>query len=766
MSRIEALARPDKWYLGGLDGVLWAPPFPRWLHRPGFWDPVHLLQYEAGPCFSVALLDARGAEIPLSGGRAWDPADGAEPGAAAGVDSTGPAGLRWRPGTLVAGWQTAGGALAIETRQVLAGGILESAWALPPDTASGFVVAFTAQPAASVSGGVSGGVSGVRCFSGGARWVRRLADRAGQDLSVGMEIRGSRAPAWCRILPSEGRAYPGWASSPFAEGGTCDIEDTDPVPGPPARGGSGWIWIAVAFPIPAPDQGPVSLRMHLAPRLSGPSWRAADAPAARTTWESFFAGFPAFACGDPRLDRYFDYRVHGLGLNRIEGRWGNVRHPCIAEGIEYFHVPITYSAQCHMMEMRWRAGGREAWGSLLNFLDNQKEDGSLHGRLYPNHLEGTDFYHANWGDALLAVHEMHPEPAVLARCYDGLSRYARWLNRSRDPEGSGMFTVVNHFETGQEYMSRYMAVDGEADVRGWQPRLRLKGIDVTVYAHQLFRALATLAGRVGRPGDASDWRALQKRCATAITEHMWCSEARFFTDVDGRTFEPTGVKAAVGFYPMLTGCVDNLRLDAMMDNLEDPHTFGTPFPLPSSSVDDPRFSAEGVWRGKRRNCPWNGRVWPMTTSHVIEGLLRCWRGGNRRAGALAADRLVRFVHLMFTDGDSRRPNCFEHYNPYTGRACHFRGIDDYQHSWVVDLLARGVAGLHIDEEGVEVWPLPHELPRVRLGPVRARGHSVAVELDEGRMSVEVDGEQYEGPRERALRVGWKTVGERKEGRRR
>ena len=197
-----------------------------------------------------------------------------------------------------------------------------------------------------------------------------------------------------------------------------------------------------------------------------------------------------------------------------------------------------------------------------------------------------------------------------------------------------MFTVVNHFETGQEYMSRYMAVDGEADVRGWQPRLRLKGIDVTVYAHQLFRALATLAGRVGRPGDASDWRALQKRCATAITEHMWCSEARLFTDVDGRTFERTGVKAAVGFYPMLTGCVDALRLDAMMDNLEDPHTFGTPFPLPSSSVDDPRFSAEGVWRGKRRNCPWNGRVWPMTTSHVIEGLLRCWRGGNRRGGGV------------------------------------------------------------------------------------------------------------------------------------
>ena len=480
-------------------------------------------------------------------------------------------------------------------------------------------------------------------------------------------------------------------------------------------------------------------------------------------WESFFADFPTFACGDPYLDRYFDYRIFGLGLNRIEGCWGNVRHPAIAEGPAYFHVPITYSAQCHMMEMRWRAGGREAWGSLLNFLDNQKEDGSLHGRLYPHHLEGTDFYHANWGDAVLAVSAMHPDDGALRRCYEGLARYAHWLNRARDPEGSGMFTVVNHFETGQEYMSRYMAVDEAADVSGWRPRLRLKGIDVTVYAHQLFRALRTIAGRLGRAGDEADWRAMEGRCGTAITERMWSPGARLFTDVDGRSGERTGVKAAVGFYPMLTGLVAGARLEAMLDHLEDPSTFGTPFPVPSSSVDDPRFSAEGIWRGKRRNCPWNGRVWPMTTSHVIEGLLRCWQSGNERAGALAADMLPRFVRMMFTDGDPERPNCFEHYNPHTGRACHFRGIDDYQHSWVLDLLARGIAGLEAGEEGLEVRPLPHGLAHVSMGPVRTRGHAISVELGDSRVSVTVDADRYDGPRGEPLRVGWTDIGGKEAG---
>ncbi len=764
--RIDALARADKWYLGGLDGVLWAPPFPHRPDRPGFWDPVHLLHQEVGPCFSVALLNDEGGEIRLSAGASLERTGGAPPNDLASPHHTHAMARHWRPGSLTSDWRTQGNRVATETRRVLPGGILESSWTRPPEAASGHLVAFTAQPA--------GSVSEVRVSDRGVKWLRTVTDRAGRELAVEMELHGSRAAAWRRVLPSEGGAFPDWPLTPFAEGGADGDSGVDGITRAPPGDHIGWIWIAVAFPLAPTDDSELALRMQLNPRLERPVWPSADAPNPPTTWPTFFADFPSFSSGDPHLDRYFDYRIHGLGLNRIDARWGHIRHPCIAEGPEYFHVPITYSAQCHMMEMRWRTGGREAWGSLLNFLDNQKDDGSLHGRLYPTHLERTDFYHANWGDALLAVHAMHPDPEALARCYEGLSRYARWLDRSRDPKGSGMFTVVNHFETGQEYMSRYMAVDAEADTRGWQPRLRLKGIDVTVYAHQLFRALATVARELGRPGDEGEWRTLATRSGNAINDLMWSPEARLFTDVDGRTLARaeaddrrggatrppantpvrTNVKAAVGFYPMLTDLVNDARLDAMMDHLEDPRTFGTPFPLPSSSVDDPRFSAEGIWRGKRRNCPWNGRVWPMTTSHVIEGLLRCRRRGNQRAGELAADMLVRFVRMMFTDGDPGRPNCFEHYNPYTGRACHFRGIDDYQHSWVLDLLARGIAGLHIDEVGVEVWPLPHELPRVSLGPVRARGRTVAVEVDEGRVAVEVDGERYESARGEPLRVGW------------
>ena len=395
-ARIAALARNDKWFLGGLDGVVWAPPFPQWLHRPGFWDPVHLLQHEVGPGFSVALVRPDGRESPLSratcgpGGRELTP-------------------RRWRPGRLVATWSDERGVVVEERRQVLPGGILESSWHVPREL-DGYLVGFTAQPADATDG--------VEFTTAGVGWTRAVSDRRGQELALRLELAGSVSPAWRRIVPSEGRAAPEWRHSPFAEDGgsaprsaATACAGADPAPGaapdpnsdPDARR-LGWIWIAVALPLAGIDGGgPLTIRLTL--RLwraearrpaPAPSASPAGEPPEASAWESFFGGFPHFQCGDPYLDRYFDYRVYGLGLNRIEGRWGPVRHPAIAEGPEYFHVPIAYSAQCHMMEMRWRRGGREAWGSLLNFVDNQKPGGSFHGRLYPDRLEGTDFYHANW----------------------------------------------------------------------------------------------------------------------------------------------------------------------------------------------------------------------------------------------------------------------------------------------------------------------------------------------------------------------------------
>jgi hypothetical protein len=254
------------------------------------------------------------------------------------------------------------------------------------------------------------------------------------------------------------------------------------------------------------------------------------AAASRAHWEDYFARLPGFRCSDPYFERAWAYRWFGLKLNALAGGWGNYPAPTVCEGIAVFHEPITYSAQCHMRELRWARDPEWARGVLRTFLEHQKPDGSLHGRIYVDHLEGTDFYHADWGGALLALDAVHPSDAYLKEVLPGLARYGEWLLLTRDPEGRGLFDVVDQFETGQEYMSRYQAVDVDADRYGWENRLRLKGVDVTVYAYALFRALAELGPRAGLDPDI--WAERAKKTGKAILHKMWDREGEMFSDVD------------------------------------------------------------------------------------------------------------------------------------------------------------------------------------------------------------------------------------------
>lgn len=745
--RTAALVRPDKWYLSAGDGILWAPAFPVWLEAPGFWDEAHVYYHPVAPLFSVAVIAADGREIALRH-----------------------VSRSWRPDRLVCVYRAEpGGAQLVETKAALGRGRLRSAWTVedPPGTggvpgpelAGARLVAFTAQP------GESTGEA--RAVEGGVAWIRSLTDRREIEMRVGVSLVCARSSS-AAALRSEGSAVqPHWRLTPFAERWTGDgLRPEIRLEGINDRG---LVYVAVASAALEETGGSAEFDITLTPE--DPAYRLApDAGSPGGSWERFLRDYPSFACSDERLARYFDYRLHGLHLCRLEGGAGNVRHPAIAEGISYFHVPITYSGQCHMFECRWSRNPDVARGTLLNFLDTQKDDGAFHGRIYTNHLIGTDFYHANWGDALLAVDALHLDDDYLRLVYERLARYARWLDSSRDPEQSGMYTVINHFETGQEYMSRYQAVNPRADEDGWKDTTRLKAIDATVYAYQLKQALGAVARRFGDEEAAAAWGAGARRIGAAIMGPMWDEEAGFFSDVDPATGARTGVRAAVCFYPLLTDLLEARHVEGLLAMLTDPGEFWTTWPLPSSAVSDPLFNAEAEWKGKRHVCPWNGRIWPMTSSHVIDGLIRQWRrrplGGvpgaspGHRCGAIAAEMLTKFIHMMFHDRDLSRPNCFEHYNPHTGHACAYRGIDDYQHSWVIDLLIRGFAGVDPGARGggaaarageapLVIDPLPAgpwTPPEVRLDQLYIRGERFGLEITGEAMVVESDRGVWRGRR--------------------
>ncbi|MGE3527451.1 MAG: hypothetical protein AB7I33_16155, partial [Gemmatimonadales bacterium] len=673
------LRRTDKWYLGSGDGLVWAPPFPAWHDTPGFWDEAHLVQYPVGPLYTVSFLrDGQPLPLPRATGLAWTPA-----------------GLRLA-------YDLGHGLRAIEHRSAPGNRILASEWEIRNTgrrMAVLDIVLWTAVDGESV------GDEAVVTSRDRVSLVRRVRDRKDQEVEVRLDysLGGHRSWAVYRSEPSG--PTPDFRLTPFYD----RWQPSGRLANEARLGGinrRGLVYLGLQRRLrlaPGRTAGlasavqltPLGVPVPPATPAAGPARRRAE-----RSWSAFTATLPAFRCSDRWLERYWWYRWYGLRLNAVPAGLGRYAHRTVCEGIGYFHQPISYSAMCHAREVRWCHDGAWAHGVVETFLDRLDRAGALPGRVYLDHLTGADFYHADWGGALGDVGRVHPDRARLARVYPALAQYAEWLSGTRDRESSGMIDVVDQYETGQEYMSRYQAVDPGADRYGWENRLRLKGIDVTVYAYRLFRLLERLAPDETR---RARWEALAERTRNAVQQRMWDPEQGMFFDVDPATGRRTGVKAAVCFYPYLTSLAGPRHLAGLERHLFDPGEFWTPFPVPSSSVDDPLFSPDAEWKGKRHVCPWNGRVWPMTNSHVIDALARVTRRHHPGWARRVVEFVNRFVRMMHFDGDPARPNCFEHYHPVSGRGSVYRGIDDYQHSWVTDLFVRHVGGvLPRGEQGLVV----------------------------------------------------------------
>ena len=203
------------------------------------------------------------------------------------------------------------------------------------------------------------------------------------------------------------------------------------------------------------------------------------------------------------------------------------------------------------------------------------------------------------------------------------------------------------------------------------------------------------------------------------------------------------VKAATCFYPYFTDIVDARHLPGLKRHLLNKREFWSRYPVASTSMDDETFSATPSWKGKRMNCPWNGRVWPMTNSHIAEALahsaIMASDSGLRKK---TASFITSFVRMMFFDGDVNRPNCFEHYNPETGHPSEYRGIDDYQHSWVNDLIIKYVCGIRPDDLTVVVDPFPFGLDEVEAKDVLIRGRRLGISIRKRKFTVSLDDQHH------------------------
>lgn len=711
--------------------MIWAPEFPLHSDALGFWDHLCYLEHRVDRLFTVTLLLEDGQPLPLKlKSRTWTP-----------------------PG-LTQTYAEHDGLEVVEAKTYLNDALVSRVTIRSTAARARRLQAVVWTLHRRGEAGEADSLQDDRIREGRIELLLvcpGMFDSGPQQISVAIGM--DRAPRSSSLNASEGAfELPLWEVTPFYEMLTDRglPGDHKPFGGAWGRRAEQLVFAALEIPLELPSKGQA---VFTAGAALGPSAREAGSALAdvlsadaveesEAAWAAYWENVPSFTCDDPYLERAYWYRWFGLRLNTVlAGSTYNLPHACVFEGINHgwFRHAISYSSPALIRDLRWAKEPTVAQGCLLNFVANQRADGSFPGGIATTPISTYEgFYHANWGSAVRSLNRVHPDSHFLKRVYGPLKSYASYFQEERDHEGWHLYDVLDQWETGQEYMSRYDLADSPADQGG---PIRLKGVDASCYLYELYRTLGWMARHLDLEIEAASWDEDAAATAEAIRGRLWDPNLGFFTDLNPGTGRRGTTLAAVGFYPFMSDLAQPQHLVAIREHLFDAQKFWTEYPVPSTALTDWRASAYGEWKQLRTNCPWNGRSWLMTNSHVCEALGHAALTLDPNLRAPAAELIRRCIRETFIDGDVRRPSSFEYYNPINGKAPFFRGTDDYMHSWVIDLIIQYAAGVRPgDGDLVLIDPLDFGLETFSLEDVWVKGHRLDVQWAKGEgLSVRLDG---------------------------
>lgn len=275
-------------------------------------------------------------------------------------------------------------------------------------------------------------------------------------------------------------------------------------------------------------------------------------------------------------------------------------------------------------------------------------------------------------EAALAVAEKLGAEAgheFLAEVYPALRRHFDWIDRERVKDG--LMVIYHSWESGTDNSPRFDPIYPQEPGRfkewwfnltkklpairalkknGWRSseRFAAKSADMNSYYSENLRALAEIARRVGRAGEAPELESRAESVRRNILEQLWDESRSGFRDlglVDGE-WKRLPAATTMDFMPLYAGVLDpgDPRVGALVSQLTDPERFWTPYPLPTVSRQEPSFDPKGYWRGTS---------WVNINYLLARGLIRYGRAAEAR-------ELIERTLAMIERGGLR-----EYYDPNT-----------------------------------------------------------------------------------------------------
>lgn len=302
--------------------------------------------------------------------------------------------------------------------------------------------------------------------------------------------------------------------------------------------------------------------------------------------------------------------------------------------------------------------------------------------------------------------------------FPALLRYHQWLHTERDPHGEGLVLQIHPWETGLDNTPPWMKEIREHQMPLWiravsalrlaplinlirrdtkfipasertsviealvlysaQRRLRRKGYDINrILTHSLFaiedltfnciliradKLLKTIAKTIGREIPA-ELKAMMHKTEVAL-EQLWDPATGQYYSRNFVTHALIKEPSIAALMPLYAGTLDKKRAGLLVRQLEDKHSFGPAYPVPSVPISSPWFSPHTYWQGP---------TWVNTNWLIIDGLRR--NGFNEHADALRESTLEMVANAGF----------YEYFSPLDRRPAGARNLS-WTAALTIDLL--------------------------------------------------------------------------------
>ncbi len=206
------------------------------------------------------------------------------------------------------------------------------------------------------------------------------------------------------------------------------------------------------------------------------------------------------------------------------------------------------------------------------------------------------------------VYQTSKNKAFLKVCYENNARFLQWCRDNRRHDARELYT----WQTTDDVLCRCDECGMDNSPR-FDTHDELVAIDFCCFMANDVRHMKLMADELGLAEEAAFYQNWYEQIAKDTNDLLWCEEDGFYFDFNIPKQEMHKVWSVASFLPLFAGICNEHQAAKLVEQLHNPETFGTPFPIPTVARNDATFGSD-LWRGP---------VWINYNYMIAQGLANC-----------------------------------------------------------------------------------------------------------------------------------------------